>query len=811
MLFKIDEVLLLENLTYVADAYPFTSILRAKDKTLEQYLNEIDMEAIDDDVDYASYIVGRQWKQMIYAIKKNANLSKTKIIDTHLDTAYGGGGGISVIYVNEDNKECVVAFRGTANNEWIDDFLGANQVDSLQQINALEWYKMVYDKYDLSKYTITITGHSKGGNKAKYITILNNTVDRCISFDGQGFSDKFMDNYKKEIVLRQNVIENHNIDFDYVNILMNDIGNRTYYVGFDYGRGGFAEAHCPNRFFNFKEDNSYSILVNKDGQRPELKVLNRFINSMIRSAVNDIERSKNNKLVGMLVEKAFSIGTDDNTTANYISYLCDMIGDPKYSENTAYLLTFTIKYSKIDPQFLGALKSIMDYFNAQGIVKVIDMLEELVNSKKLTALLGLSNFLINHVNGIVVKKIQSIAKKKYDVDLSKEQIQRVLQIVCIVRGMMKTLELNMDGSGLTVSEYNEDDEKFELPDNLNIVVLAGGLSNLRNMSINTGYMVKNALKEKGHNVILLDSYMGYDEEEIIIDDPFNDTDKYSLEVNSISEEPVDLWAVKKRRTDQSSSFFGPNVIQICKKADIVFIALHSSSGETGKVQATFDLLDIDYTGCDYFSGAICANKVVTKNILKENNIKAVNSYIVGFDNDIEPINHNMNYPVIIKPNTTVLNTTSIIAYDKEGFLNGIKKALSFKCDVIVEEYIEGRVFSVGILDKKALPVLEILPLNSRSKDPNVRVNGIKASMCPAKIDNDLENKLKDQALKIANILGLKRYSNITFIVNDDIVCYSCDSLPQLDQYSHMAIMAKAAGISFNDFCEKIVELTLINE
>ena len=436
---------------------------------------------------------------------------------------------------------------------------------------------------------------------------------------------------------------------------------------------------------------------------------------------------------------------------------------------------------------------------------------KLVNSKKLTALLGLSNFLINHVNGIVVKKIQSIAKKKYDVDLSKEQIQRVLQIVCIVRGMMKTLELNMDGSGLTVSEYNEDDEKFELPDNLNIVVLAGGLSNLRNMSINTGYMVKNALKEKGHNVILLDSYMGYDEEEIIIDDPFNDTDKYSLEVNSISEEPVDLWAVRKRRTDQSSSFFGPNVIQICKKADIVFIALHSSSGETGKVQATFDLLDIDYTGCDYFSGAICANKVVTKNILKENNIKAVNSYIVGFDNDIEPINHNMNYPVIIKPNTTVLNTTSIIAYDKEGFLNGIKKALSFKCDVIVEEYIEGRVFSVGILDKKALPVLEILPLNSRSKDPNVRVNGIKASMCPAKIDNDLENKVKDQALKIANILGLKRYSNITFIVNDDIVCYSCDSLPQLDQYSHMAIMAKAAGISFNDFCEKIVELTLINE
>ncbi len=171
----------------------------------------------------------------------------------------------------------------------------------------------------------------------------------------------------------------------------------------------------------------------------------------------------------------------------------------------------------------------------------------------------------------------------------------------------------------------------------------------------------------------------------------------------------------------------------------------------------------------------------------------------------------MNYPVIIKPNSTYLNTSSIIAYDKEGFKEGITKALNFKTDVIVEEFVDGRVFSVGILDKKPLPILEVLPLNSKSKDPEVRVNGIKASMCPAKIDTDLEERLKNEALKISNILGLKHYANITFIVNDDIICYSCDSLPQLDPYSHMAIMARASGLEFNDFCEKIIELTLTNE
>ena len=92
-------------------------------------------------------MIGSDWKNMFMAIRNNKALLKTKIVDAHLDQAFGGGLGLSVVYINEENNEAIVAYRGTASAEWTDDFLGANLIDSLQQINALEWYKICRFNY----------------------------------------------------------------------------------------------------------------------------------------------------------------------------------------------------------------------------------------------------------------------------------------------------------------------------------------------------------------------------------------------------------------------------------------------------------------------------------------------------------------------------------------------------------------------------------------------------------------------------------------------------------------------------------------
>ena len=155
MLYKIDELLLLEHLTYLPDMFPLLSVLNADNQTVREYMCQLDISHLEDEKVYNSCMNGFDWKNIILAIENNQNILDAYIVEPHLDTAFGGGGGISAVFLNEKEKEAVIAFRGTASNEWVDDFEGANQVDSLQQVNALEWYKHIYEKLHLENYTVT--------------------------------------------------------------------------------------------------------------------------------------------------------------------------------------------------------------------------------------------------------------------------------------------------------------------------------------------------------------------------------------------------------------------------------------------------------------------------------------------------------------------------------------------------------------------------------------------------------------------------------------------------------------------------------
>ncbi len=810
MIYKLEDILLIEILVYMVDVPPLKYILNAKGMTVGEFLDGIDISQLVDDKVYATAMTGNDLRNILLAIRKRPHILEAYIAETNCDEEYGGGGGISALFLNDAECEAVVAFRGTASNEWTDDFLGANQVDSLQQINALEWYKRVYEKYDLKNYSVTVTGHSKGGNKAKYIAILNNTPDRCIAFDGQGFSDKFIEHYRKQIRERQGIIENHNIDYDYVNILMNDVGSRTYYEGFNYGSGGFVEAHSPKTFFNYLGDGDFTLRINPNGQKPQMQILDQFINSMIRSGVSEKEKSETNKLVGMLVEKAFAIG-EEHTVSSYISFLCDMIGDEQYSDNTAYLLAFCIRYSRLNPDFFRALKDIMTSFKADHVVKIINMFEDIIGSKKLWALMNVSHFLIMHVNVVLVRQIQSIIRKKSDIELTDDQVRGVLQIICMTKDMLKTLDINMDGSDHEVDDLpSDEDEEIEIPENLNIVVLAGGLSTERNLSLKSGYSLSETLRKKGHNVILLDSFMGYDEREMIINNAFDDTEKYSLAKRKISDELPDLWAVKKRRTDQSNAYFGPNVLQICKQSDIVFIALHGANGENGKVQATFDLLGIDYTGCDHFSSAISSKKSVAKDIIMNAGVPVPKGYCVYRNAEIpDPVEMGIDFPVIVKPNNGGIGLGISVANDSVAYQKALREAFKWDSEILVEEYVAGREFAVGTLCGKSLPVLEVPPLKNR-KNQGMSLSGKSIKTCPAAISEDLSKKLREAAETVSEVLGVLAYSKVDFIVRDDdtFICLECDSLPQLYADSDLAIEAEAAGMSYEDLCEKIMRTSL---
>ena len=152
---------------------------------------------------------------------------------------------------------------------------------------------------------------------------------------------------------------------------------------------------------------------------------------------------------------------------------------------------------------------------------------------------------------------------------------------------------------------------------MKVVVLAGGTSTERDVSLTSGSMIYKALKKNGHQVILLDVYLGYEDD---ITDIFEKEIDWAAQVGAISENKPDLEAIKALRPDGAKNFFGPNVLNLCQSADAVFMALHGANGEDGKIQACFELMGIPYTGTDFVSSAMAMDKGITKDIFYAYNI-----------------------------------------------------------------------------------------------------------------------------------------------------------------------------------------------
>lgn len=179
---------------------------------------------------------------------------------------------------------------------------------------------------------------------------------------------------------------------------------------------------------------------------------------------------------------------------------------------------------------------------------------------------------------------------------------------------------------------------------MNIVVLAGGISTERDVSIVTGTMVCNALVKKGHKAILVDVFMGHEMTKESAMEEFNTA--HELDAVKVKAESPDLETVKKSRGASADGFFGKNVLDLCKASDIVFMALHGEDGENGKIQAAFDLLGIKYTGTGYLGSALAMNKDMAKEFFVKNQVPTPVGFTITRDNykDKTPV-----FPCIVKP------------------------------------------------------------------------------------------------------------------------------------------------------------------
>lgn len=346
---------------------------------------------------------------------------------------------------------------------------------------------------------------------------------------------------------------------------------------------------------------------------------------------------------------------------------------------------------------------------------------------------------------------------------------------------------------------------------MRIVVLAGGLSTERDVSLSSGAGILRTLRERGHEAFLLDVYLGFPYDPDKLEEVFT-LPNAGLEIaEGIKSTEPDLAAVKASREDQSDCFLGPNVIEICRLADVVFMGLHGDVGENGKLQATFDILGIKYTGPNYLGSALAMDKGIAKQIFKMSGVPTPLGCALKKENkDVALSELGLSLPVVVKPCSGGSSIGVYIVNTEEEYREAIEKSFCYEDEIVVEPYIKGREFAVGIIGGKALPVIEIIPKSGFFDYANKYQAGRTEEICPAPIGDAIAQKMQRATELAFKALKLDVYSRADFLLDDagNIYCLEVNTLPGMTSASLLPKEAKAAGIEYGELCELIIQKSL---
>lgn len=339
---------------------------------------------------------------------------------------------------------------------------------------------------------------------------------------------------------------------------------------------------------------------------------------------------------------------------------------------------------------------------------------------------------------------------------------------------------------------------------MNIIVLAGGNSTEREVSIASGQGVCKALRERNHKAVLLDPYFGASQKEENLFPTEYDVDKAADAMREMSSKLEETMKTRK-------GFFGPNVLEICKEADIVFLALHGANGEDGKVQSVLDLMGIKYTGSGPLSSGMAMDKGITKMVFEAKGVPTPKGITLEKGKCSSQLaDYGMGFPVIVKPCCGGSSVGVCIANNQTEYQAALLEAFSYENEVVVEQFITGREFSVAVVDGKAYPVIEIAPLQGFYDYKNKYQAGSCVETCPADLSSALTKEMQKYAEMGYKALNLQAYARLDFLMDDEgnMYCLEANTLPGMTPTSLIPQEAKAIGMDCPQLCEKLIEVSL---
>ena len=253
------------------------------------------------------------------------------------------------------------------------------------------------------------------------------------------------------------------------------------------------------------------------------------------------------------------------------------------------------------------------------------------------------------------------------------------------------------------------------------------------------------------------------------------------------------------------------MLDICQKADLVFLGLHGMDGEDGRIQAALDLLGVPYTGAGHLASAVAMDKAVSKQILDACGIPTPNWRLLSYGLDeAEPLAQTLPMPCVIK---TIGGGSSLGVYlpeDRTELKRALEEVLRYGAKVLAEERIYGRELTDAVLGERYLPPVETFPsVENFDYEAKYQAGGAK-EICPAELTEEQAKAVGEMALRVHKALGLAVYSRTDMIMdeNGQLWCLEANSLPGMTPTSFVPKEAAAVGISYDDLCEEIVRQSL---
>lgn len=244
--------------------------------------------------------------------------------------------------------------------------------------------------------------------------------------------------------------------------------------------------------------------------------------------------------------------------------------------------------------------------------------------------------------------------------------------------------------------------------------------------------------------------------------------------------------------------------------EAVFIALHGGAGEDGRLQEILEKLKLPYTGSGSKASSVAMNKIKSKEAFLKSNILTADYIVIEKDN-IDLAVCKSFLPCVVKPASEGSSVGLSIVKDENQLVDALNTAFKYSKTIIAAKYIAGREITVGILNNKPLPVIEIVPHRS-FYDFKAKYNDtLTRYVVPAEMSEDLTKKIQDLAQKAHSALGCNYFSRVDMRLSNSNIPYvlEVNTIPGLTTHSLLPKAAEAAGYSFCDLCEKILNSACI--